>query len=85
MNAPAGESSVAVVEDLAPISREFESDLARAGANVRSRRGMAWFLAKRYPLGAIGLAIVVGFVLVAIFAPYLAPSDPLSTNPSRSL
>jgi peptide/nickel transport system permease protein len=89
MNAPATEPSVAVVaaDDLhrAARSGEFASDLAKAGANVRSRRGMAWFLAKRYPLGAVGLAIVVGFILVAIFAPYLAPSDPLSTNPSISL
>src|SRR4051795_12060533 len=88
MNAP-GEPSVAVVTndglDPALASPEFESDLARAGANVRSRWGMAWFLAKRYPLGAVGLAIVIGFIVVAIFAPYIAPSDPLSTNPSISL
>jgi peptide/nickel transport system permease protein len=64
---------------------EFEADLIKAGANVKSRWQMAWFLAKRFPLGGVGLAIVVVFVLVAIFAPYVAGQDPLSTNPSVSL
>jgi peptide/nickel transport system permease protein len=63
----------------------FDAELAKAGANVKSRWGMAMFLAKRYPLGAVGLAIVIIFVLVAIFAPVIAKHDPLSTNPSNSL
>ena len=64
---------------------EFAADLDKAGANVKSRWQMAWFLAKRFPLGGVGLLIVVVFVLVAIFAPYVAGQDPLSTNPSVSL
>ncbi len=66
-------------------SKEFHADLARAGAHVRSRWQMAWFLARRFPLGAIGLFIVVAFVLVAVFAPYIVRYDPLTTNPAISL
>jgi peptide/nickel transport system permease protein len=43
----------------------------------RSRRGRlrpAW----RQPLAVIGAAIAVGWVIVAIFAPYIAPHDPLA-------
>ncbi len=63
----------------------FEAELAKAGANVRSRRGMAVFLARRYPLGGVGLAIVLLFIFVAVFAPYITSHDPLSTNPAISL
>lgn len=68
-----------------PVVGAYDADLAKAGANVKSRWGMAYFLAKRYPLGGVGLAIVVVFILVAIFAPVIAKHDPLSTNPSNSL
>ena len=50
---------IGITEDLAPPPDEFDADLARAGANVKSRWGMAWFLAKRYPLGGVGLAVVL--------------------------
>jgi peptide/nickel transport system permease protein len=63
----------------------FDAELAKAGANVKSRWGMALFLAKRYPLGGVGLAIVLAFILVALFAPYITAHDPLATNPSISL
>jgi len=63
----------------------FEADLAQAGANVKNRWQMAWFLAKRFPLGGFGLAVVVVFILVAAFAPWVAGQDPLSTNPGVSL
>jgi len=66
-------------------SGQFDADLAKAGAHVKSRWGMALFLARRYPLGALGLAIVLTFVLVAVFAPYITAKDPLATNPSISL
>lgn len=67
------------------VAGRFDAELAKAGANVNSRWGMALFLAKRYPLGAVGFAIVLVFVLVAVFAPVIAKHDPLSTNPSNSL
>jgi peptide/nickel transport system permease protein len=66
-------------------SSEFHADLARAGAHVKSRWGMAYFLARRYPLGGVGLVIVAVFILVALFAPYITAHDPLSTNPAISL
>lgn len=55
----------------------------------RGRRGRlrpAW----RQPLALIGAAIAVGWLIVAIFAPYIAPHDPLaqiypsSQSPSRA-
>ena len=64
---------------------EFDADLAKAGANVKSRWGMAFFLAKRYPLGGVGFAVVLVFLLVAALAPHITWYDPLSTNPQISL
>jgi len=64
---------------------DHSAGLARAGANVTGWGGAARFMARRYPLGVAGLAIVVLFVLTAAFAPWLATHDPLSTNPAASL
>jgi peptide/nickel transport system permease protein len=64
---------------------DHSAGLSRAGANVSSRGGALLFLARRYPLGVAGLLIVVLFVLTAIFAPWLATHDPLSTRPVSSL
>ncbi len=64
---------------------EFKSDLALAGAHVKNRWQMAWFLTKRFPLGMGGFAVVIAFCLVAAFAPWVASQDPLSTNPGISL
>lgn len=64
---------------------QFDADLDKAGANVNSRWGMAFFLLKRYPLGGVGIVIVIGFFAVALLAPYITWYDPLSTNPSISL
>jgi peptide/nickel transport system permease protein len=62
-----------------------EAALARAGANVSGFWGQAGFLARRYPLGAVGAVIVLLFVLTAVFANVIAPHDPLSTNSRASL
>ena len=62
-----------------------EAALARAGANVSGFWGQAAFLARRYPLGAVGALIVLLFVLTAVFANFIAPLDPLSTNSRASL
>lgn len=61
------------------------AELARAGANVTTWGGSLFYQARRHPLGAVGLVIVVVFVLTAAFAPYLATHDPLATNPAASL
>ncbi len=41
--------------------------------------------AREKPLGAAGAVLVIFTILVAIFAPLLAPVDPLSTNPRAAL
>jgi len=42
-----------------------EAELARAGANVQSTWGQMGFLARRYPLGAVGFIIVFLFIFTA--------------------
>jgi len=37
-------------------------------------------LARRQPLAAIGVVLLLGFITAAIFAPYLAPHDPAALN-----
>ena len=64
---------------------DHESELARAGAHVTGRWGGLLFLARSYPLGAIGAAIVLVFVLAAVFADVLTLYDPTTTNPRSSL
>jgi ABC-type dipeptide/oligopeptide/nickel transport system permease subunit len=50
------------------------SNLAQHGRGERLRR--FWKSFARNKLAVVGLLIVIGFVLVAIFAPWLAPYDP---------
>jgi peptide/nickel transport system permease protein len=64
---------------------DYAAELARAGANVEGRWGGARFLARRYPLGAIGAAIMAVFVFAAVFAEIITFQDPLATNASLSL
>jgi peptide/nickel transport system permease protein len=64
---------------------EHGAELARAGANITTRRHALVFLAKRYPLGAIGALIMILFVLTALFADFLSPFDPTTTNARASL
>ena len=66
-------------------SADFDSELARAGAHVEGRWGAARFLARRYPLGAIGAAIMALFVFLALFAGFITLYDPLATNAAHSL
>ncbi len=44
-----------------------------------------WYMIRRYPLGVAGAIIMSLFVLAAIFADYVAPLDPFSTNARASL
>ena len=87
MSPPPSESAASTIgghSESGPAANvSFDAELARAGANVNSRWGMALFLAKRYPLGGMGLAIVTLFILVAVFAPLITGHDPLATNPSK--
>jgi peptide/nickel transport system permease protein len=64
---------------------DHDAELARAGANVSGSWSGMLFMARRYPLGAVGAAIVLLFILTAVFADYIAPYDPTSTNSRASL
>ena len=64
---------------------DYDAELAKAGAHVDTRWGTVRFLARRYPLGAIGAAIMFMFVFFAIFADVITVFDPLSVNASLSL
>ncbi len=64
---------------------EYQAELSKAGANVEGIWSAARFLARRYPLGAIGAVIMAIFIFAALFAPFLTVYDPLSTNSAMSL
>ena len=64
---------------------DHDAALDRAGANVSSGWGQALFLARRYPLGGVGAALVLVFILTAVFADFIAPLDPTATNSRASL
>jgi peptide/nickel transport system permease protein len=62
----------------------LQEEAQRAG-----RRRSGWksllVLARRKPLGAVCLIVVIGLVFCAGFAPIIAPYDPTETAPSESL
>jgi peptide/nickel transport system permease protein len=62
-----------------------DAELARAGANITGWGSRILFFARRYPLGAVGAVIVLVFVATAVFAPFIAPMDPTTTNAKASL
>ena len=64
---------------------DHEAELHRAGANITGLRSQLVFTARRYPLGAIGAIIVLTFVFTAVFANFIAPFDPTSTDSKSSL
>jgi peptide/nickel transport system permease protein len=64
---------------------DYSAELNKAGANATGVIGQLRFLARSYPLGAIGAAIMVLFVFCAIFADLITRFDPLSTNAAISL
>jgi peptide/nickel transport system permease protein len=64
---------------------DHDAELARAGANITGLGGQLSFLARRYPLGTVGAVIVLTFVLTAVFANFIAPFDPTSTDAKASL
>ena len=45
-----------------------------------SSRARVWRLVRAYPLGALGAVVLGVMVVAAVFAPWLAPYDPLGTN-----
>lgn len=63
----------------------YTAELNKAGANTSGFFGEVGFLARQYPLGAIGAVILTLFVFAAIFADFITRFDPLSTNAAMSL
>src|SRR5687768_12612267 len=43
----------------------------------------AWHRLRRNPGALLGFALVGTFVVVAVFAPFLAPEDPIAGDPNR--
>jgi peptide/nickel transport system permease protein len=66
-------------------SIDYRAELVKAGANVDGLWARLRFLVWRYPLGAVGAAIMALCVFAALFAPYITVYDPLSTNAALSL
>jgi peptide/nickel transport system permease protein len=64
---------------------DFESELRRAGALASGRWGKLAYLAQRHLLGAIGLVIMMLFVLTAIFANLIGRYDPLTVDAVHAL
>jgi peptide/nickel transport system permease protein len=64
---------------------DHAAELSRAGANITGWVSRIVFFARRYPLGAVGALIVAIFILTAIFADVIAPTDPTATNSKYSL
>ncbi|HEX4328919.1 MAG TPA: ABC transporter permease [Burkholderiales bacterium] len=61
---------------IAPVAAEQP----QAGFSAGAHTVPAWRRLLRRRGAVLGLAVVVGFVLLALFAPWLAPYDPLATS-----
>ena len=70
---PAPPESIAAVTELPDLLPE-----------VKFRRGLIGF-ARRHPAIAIGGALVLAMVLIAIFAPYLGTIDPTALAPAPTV
>ncbi len=70
-------NSTSVRAGLAPAPGPIEPPIVERGATPGKR---AWRRLLRRRGAVLGLAIVIFFVLVAVFAPYIAPYDPVATS-----
>lgn len=61
------------------------AEVTRDGPVTPSLLSEIFYLIRRYPLGVAGLIIMSTFVLAAIFAPWVSPLDPFTTNARASL
>jgi peptide/nickel transport system permease protein len=68
---------------LAIVDQEVE--LGRAGAPLAVPASATAYFLRRYPLGAVGAAIVLAIVLMALFANWITAFDPTTTNSHASL
>lgn len=77
-----------MAEDIAVRSSSFLGDeLLRSGPTFGQRLAKIGTLARRNPLGAIGFVIILSFVTIAIFAPWIAPyrADDLPGFPNEPM
>jgi peptide/nickel transport system permease protein len=51
----------------------------------RGRVQSLLYTARRKPLGAVSVLVILALVVTALFAPLLAPHDPIQTNPREKL
>jgi len=65
--------------------QEIDAELEDLKEKETSQLALAWMRFKRSKLALIGGLIVLVLVITAIFAPFIAPYDPLETNPQRRL
>jgi len=65
-----------------PLSANATASAARPSASML-RRSIAKFL--RHPGGMVGLVLFLALVLIALFAPLIAPYDPLRVSPIDAL
>jgi peptide/nickel transport system permease protein len=63
----------------------YDSELRRAGAHSTHGWRKLAFMARRHMLGAIGLVIMVLFVLAALLADFIGRYDPLSVDSLQRL
>ena len=63
----------------------YDTELRRAGAHSTHGWRKLTFLAQRHVLGAVGLIIMVIFVLTAISADFISRFDPLSVDSAHRL
>jgi peptide/nickel transport system permease protein len=67
---------------MAPDLLASASDLPELFAPVKPRRGL-WGFARRHPAIAIGGALVLAMLAIALFAPWLGTVDPTALAPAR--
>lgn len=71
----------------ARVEGQLPAEAARLDQSGRPRAALAEvaYLLRQNPITLLGLSIIGVIILMAIFAPLLAPYDPLATNPAKAL
>jgi peptide/nickel transport system permease protein len=67
------------------VTVNYDSELRRAGAHATGGWSRLGFLARRYVLGTVGLAIMALFVLTAALADVICRYDPLTVDSAHAL
>src|ERR1700731_285166 len=67
------------------VTINYDAELRRAGASATHGWRRLAFLAQRHVLGAVGLIIMILFVLAALFADLICRYDPLTVDSAHAL